>query len=595
MNVKENVVFDLTTQKNVDQWLEGQYDEETKATIRRLLTEDPQQIVDAFFTHLTFGTAGLRGLMGVGTNRMNIYTVRATTQGLANYVLKQPKQENKNHAVLIGYDSRHYSREFAEETARVLAGNGIEVYLFKNIRPTPLVSFGCRYKKCMAAVMITASHNPAVYNGYKVYWSDGGQVVQPHDIGIIAEVEKITDPTEVRLATNLSDPLIHEIEAEIDEAYIKAITPLQNYPEINQQKGDQLKVVYTSLHGTGITLAPRALTAWGFKNPTLVGDQVIPNGDFPTVKSPNPEEKAALQMGIDLMLKTQSDLLIANDPDADRVGVAVLHKNDAYILNGNQIAAICLAHICEALSKQNRLPSRAAFIKTIGTTELFRVICQDYQRKCFNVLTGFKYIAEKIREWELLPDGYQYIFGGEESYGYLLGTHARDKDAIVCSALLCEVALHAKLEGKTLVDRLYDLYQRYGVYQEKLLSINFGETKEGKEQMAHGMQRLRQSHLHEINGIPVVSVEDYLVSTRYFLETGKTEPIPLIKSDVLLYWLADESKVMVRPSGTEPKVKLYCGVVEKTFPSIEEGIQNSLKRCDDILVFMRNHLMEVKS
>lgn len=594
MNVNENVVFDLITQKNVNQWLEGQYDEETKSTIRRLLQEDPQQVVDAFFTHLTFGTAGLRGLMGVGTNRMNIYTIRATTQGLANYIHKQPQQIQKHHAVLIGYDSRHYSRQFAEETAKVLAGNDIEVYLFKNIRPTPLVSFGCRYKQCLAAIMITASHNPPEYNGYKVYWSDGGQVVPPNDIGIIAEVEKITDPTQVRIS-QLSDPLIHEIESEIDDAYIRAITPLQNYPEINQQKGDQLKIVYTSLHGTGITLAPRALAVWGFKHPILVDDQVIPNGDFPTVKSPNPEEKAALQMGIDLMLQTQSDVLIATDPDADRVGVAVLHQGDAYILNGNQIAAICLEHICHALSKQNRLPPRAGFIKTIGTTELFQAICQAYQCATFNVLTGFKYIAEKIHEWETMPDGYQYVFGGEESYGYLLGTHARDKDAIVSSALLCEVALHAKLEGKTLVDRLFDLYQRYGIYQEKLLSINFGETKEGKEQMALGMQRLRQFHLNHINGIPVESIEDYLISTRYFLESGKTEPIPLIKSDVLLYWLADGSKVMVRPSGTEPKVKLYCGIVEKEFSSIEAGIQKGLARCDDILIFMKNHLMTFKA
>lgn len=591
MSLKENMTFDLITQKNVDLWLNGQYDDETKERIRYLLREDPKQVLDAFFTNLTFGTAGLRGLMGVGTNRMNIYTVRAATQGLANYILKQPTQKNKAHAILIGYDSRYQSRAFAEETAKVMAGNGIEVYLYKDIRPTPLVSFGCRYKQCLAAVMITASHNPPEYNGYKVYWSDGGQIVPPHDQGIIDEVVKITDPMLVKSIPSLSSPLIKEIGTEVDEAYIKAITPLQCYPEMNQQQGHQLQVVYTSLHGTGITLVPKALMAWGFKSPILVEKQVIPDGNFPTAKSPNPEEKGALQMGIDLMLETNSDLLIATDPDADRIGVAIRHQGEACILNGNQMAVLCLEHVCEALHQQNRLPARAGFIKTIGTTEMFRAICEHYQRTCFNVLTGFKYIAEKIHEWETSSNGYQYVFGGEESYGYLLGTHARDKDAVVMSALICEMALQAKLKNQTLLDKLHELYKKYGVYQEKLLSLHFGETKEGKEQMALNMQRLRKSNLREINGIPVIAIEDYLISTKYYLDSGKTEPITMVASDVLLYWLGDGSKVMVRPSGTEPKVKLYCGVVQKKFTSIQEGIQSCNKRCEEILLSLKNYLM----
>lgn len=591
MNVKDPVSFDLVTQKNVDLWLDGQYDEETKSRIRRLLLEDPKQVLDAFYTNLTFGTGGLRGIMGVGTNRMNFYTVRAATQGLANYILKQPKETDKEHAVFIGYDSRHQSRQFAEETAKVLAGNGIRAYLFKDIRPTPLVSFGCRYKKCLAAIMVTASHNPPEYNGYKVYWSDGAQLVPPHDIGVINEVVKITDPTLVKSVNSLSHPLIELIDTEVDDAYIQAIATLQTNSATNQREGNTLKIVYTSLHGTGITIVPRALKAWGFSTVAYVEPQIIPDGSFPTVKSPNPEEKAALELGIDVVLKTQSDLLVATDPDADRMGVVVNHHGEAVILNGNQICALLLEHVCEALSKQKSLSEKAAFIKTIGTTELIQAICDAYHRPCFNVLTGFKYIAEKIREWETMPDGYQFIFGGEESYGYLLGTYSRDKDAVVCSALICELALQAKLQGKTLLDKLYDLYHKYGIYQEKLLSINFGETKEGKEQMTLGMQKLRSSHLKFLLDVPVLAIEDYEASTKFYLESGKTEAITLPVSDVLLYWLADGTKVMVRPSGTEPKVKIYCGIVEKQFSSIPEGIQAGLKRCEAFLLFMKNHLM----
>lgn len=589
MNVNEPVTFDLVTQKNIDLWLNGQYDEETKSSIYQLLREDPKQAIDAFFTNLTFGTGGLRGIMGVGTNRMNNYTVRAATQGLANYIRKQ--EHILEPSVFIGYDSRHYSRKFAEEAAKVLAGNGIRVYLTKEMRPTPLVSFGCRYLKCTAAIMITASHNPAEYNGYKVYWSDGGQLTAPHDTGVIAEALQITDPTQVKKVDSLSDALIQEVGQEIDQRYIETITPLQNFPEDNKKFGHELKIVYTSLHGTGITLAPAALAAWGFNNVGFVEKQIIPDGSFPTTKSPNPESPEALKLGIDCMLQTKSDLLIATDPDADRMGVAFMHEEQALLLNGNQILAICLEHICEALTQQNRMPEKAAFIKSIVTTELFQAICDAYKKPCFNVLTGFKYIAAKMHEWECMQNEHQYVFGGEESYGSLLGTYARDKDAIIASALIAEVALQAKLKNKTLLDKLYDLYHKYGIYQENLLSINFGETKEGKEQMVRSMQRLRDSSPSLIDGIKVVAVEDYQILTKFYLESGKTEAIQLPPSDVLSYWLEDGSKVMVRPSGTEPKVKIYCGVVEKDFQTIAGGIEKAMVKCDRLLSSLKEILM----
>lgn len=581
--------FDAATQKNLNQWLEGNYDEQTKTALREMLQKNPKDIIDAFFTRLSFGTAGLRGIMGLGSNRINVYTIRATTQGLANFILKQRKPE-QGFSVFIGYDSRLQSRDFAEETAKVLASNGIKVFLYKDIRPTPLVSYGCRYKQCMAGVMITASHNPPEYNGYKVYWFDGAQIVLPNDVGIIAEVNKITDPDQVRMVSSIQSPLIEEVGTEIDEAYIKDMHTLQNYPKENKEHGNELNVVYTSLHGTGMTLVPRVLHDWGFHSITYVKSQIIPDGTFPTVNYPNPEEKAAMQMGVDTLLQTKGDILIATDPDADRMGVGVRQDDEVILLNGNQIVSICLEHICKALSEQKRLPEKGAFIKTIGTTELFQVICDEYQRPCFNVLTGFKYIGEKIHEWVCLPDGYQYIFGGEESYGCLLGTFVRDKDAVVSSALICEVALQAKMAGKTLLDKLHELYFKYGLFEEKALSIHYGETKEGKEQMAAAMNRLRQANLKEIAGCKVVSIQDYQASTEFFVDSGVTKEMTLPVSDVLLYWLKDGSKVMVRPSGTEPKIKISCGVRQRDFKSIEEGIVSARKQCDRLLETLEKNL-----
>lgn len=592
-NIK-NIQLDPVTKKNMDLWLDGHYDAETKKTIQRMLVENPKEIVDAFYTNLTFGTAGLRGIMGVGCNRMNVYTVRAATQGLANYLNKQPASSGE-HSVFIGYDSRHNSQVFSEEAAKVLAANGIRVYLCKELRPTPLVSFGCRYKHCTAAIMVTASHNPAQYNGYKVYWNDGGQVLPPHDKGIMEEFNAITDVTMVKSADSLSNPLIELVGKEIDDAYLKAITPLQNYPKENKDFGNTLKVVYTSLHGTGITLMPQALNLWGFTNQTLVKNQVVPDGDFPTVASPNPEERSALKLGIETLLEVNGDLLIASDPDADRVAVAINHNHEVQTLNGNQIASLCLHHICEALSSHQALPERAAFIKSIVTTELFQTIVDSYGRTCFNVLPGFKYIAEKIREWEVEPNGYRYVFGGEESYGYLLGTQTRDKDAILSGVLLCEIALHAKRHGKTLIDLMNEIYIKYGVYEEKLLSVSFEDSKEGKEQMVKSMVRLRSDPPKAFSGVTVTAIEDYQSSVRIDLKTGVKKPLTLPKTDFLLFWLVDGSKVMIRPSGTEPKIKLYCGVFNKEFCKQGISVANAMKECqkraDGYLAALRGMMM----
>lgn len=584
----EKTVLDSTTQTNVTRWLEEAYDENTKQTIRHLLKENPKEIIDAFYTNLSFGTGGLRGIMGVGTNRMNPYTVRAASQGVANYLLQQKDSEEKS--VFVGYDSRNNSQLFAEETARVFAANGIKTYLCKHLRPTPYVSFGCRDKKCHAAVMVTASHNPPEYNGYKVYWSDGGQVLPPHDKAIIAEVNKIIDLSMIHRVDSLEHPLIVRVEEDVDAAYLKAIESLQMYPEENEKHGKELNIVYTSLHGTGITLMPQAFKEWGFETIHYVKNQIIADGNFPTVNYPNPEERDALSLGIELLKQQNADILVATDPDADRVGVAVKHQDSIHILTGNQVACICLAHVCEALTHKNQMPERAAFIKTIVTTELFKSIVDAYGKTCFNVLPGFKYIAQHIHEWEQEKNSYQYVFGGEESCGYLLGTQVRDKDAILSSLLVCEAALHAKRNNQTLVDLLNSLYQKYGFFLEKLLSMKFEDTKSDKEKMAKGMEKLRASPPKSICGIEVISIEDFLSSTKTTLKTGKQESISIPKSNVLLFWLEDGSKVIARPSGTEPKIKLYCGVKKKDFHSVEEATQAASQYADQLLSEIQNIL-----
>ncbi|NNM42985.1 MAG: phospho-sugar mutase [Chlamydiae bacterium] len=572
--------MDAEIQKRVQTWLDGPYDMETKEKISLLLKEDPKQLVDAFYTDLSFGTAGLRGIMGVGTNRMNEYIVEMTTQGLSNYLLQKKKSEPIH--VVIGFDSRSNSSLFAEKTASVLAANGITAYLLNEIRPTPFVSFICREKKCTAAIMITASHNPPEYNGYKVYWSDGAQVVPPHDVGIINEVRKITSMQQVKMAASTS-PFIERIGDEWDEEYIKAISTLQNYPEECKSKGFQLRIVYTSLHGTGITLAPRALRKWGFTSIDLVADQVIPDGNFPTVHFPNPELKPALEKGVQVLKEIRADILLATDPDADRIGVVTLEKGEPVYFTGNEIASICVEYLCDTLTKLKKVPSRGAFITTIVTTELLKKIASSYGIACFEVLTGFKYIGEMIHSWDNSETGYHFIFGAEESCGYLLGSFARDKDAVVSACLLSEIALHCKLQNMTFSDYLARIYKKYGVYKEKQLSMSFSPGKEGEEEISSIMHHLREHLPTEFAGKKVFAIEDYQKSTRYILQSSKEEHLHLPVSDVLVFIFEDQSKLVIRPSGTEPKVKFYGSSQLPSKGNLEEEKKECERLVDDLL------------
>lgn len=532
-------------ENRVEEWLNGPIDTLTKEEILRLKRSNPSELEDAFYTSLSFGTGGMRGLMGAGTNRVNRYTIQMATQGLANYLLSHPTTRAKP-SVFIGYDCRHNSKEFAMEAARVLAGNKIEVFLTFELRPTPFVSFGVRQKECSAGIMITASHNPKEYNGYKVYWSDGAQVVAPHDKGIVEEVKKITSFDQVKLAPS-SSPLIQILDPELDFEYLDAIHKLQVDPKEDKWVGAQLKIVYTPLHGTGLQLVPRALKSWGFVNVHLVEHQQVPDGDFPTVTSPNPEDDEALSMGKKQLQNTMSDILLATDPDADRMAVVVLHNDQPVKLSGNQTACICLEYLCQMMKE--KMPKNPAVVSTIVSTELLGVMCRQNELAYFETLTGFKYIGELIHKWELEGNPYSFLFGAEESYGYLIGTHSRDKDAIVMSCLVAEIALLMKVEGRTLVDFLEEIYQKYGRYEEGQKSLSLPPGKEGMNKIKSMMEKLRSSPPQELLGSPIVESIDYL-----------HDDTPLPKSDVLLYRSEDKSKIVVRPSGTEPKLKIYAGV-----------------------------------
>jgi phosphoglucomutase len=541
-----------TTRKNIEIWLNGQYDDESKTIIRNLLNTDEAALDDAFYRDLEFGTGGLRGVMGVGTNRMNKYTVAMATQGFANYIKQQVT--DRTPKVAIAYDSRNNSRYFSEIAAEVLSANDIMTYVFDDIRPTPELSFAVRYLHCDGGIVITASHNPKEYNGYKAYWSDGGQLVSPHDKNVIAEARKIQRITDVKFTRN--DKLISYIGKDIDDVYIAKLKTLSLNPDMIKQY-NQLNIVYSPLHGTGVTIVPQALEAFGFKNVHIVKEQAVSDGNFPTVISPNPEEAEALSLSIKYAKAINADIVMATDPDSDRVGIAIKDNQGEFILlNGNMTASLIVYYICKMWKQNNKINGKQYIVKTVVTTELLVEIARKYNVKSYDVLTGFKYIAEKIR---VLGDKEEFICGGEESYGYLVGDFVRDKDAVISCCIIAEIAAWAKQQQKSLYDVLTDIYVEFGCYKERLFSL----TKKGQNgamEIKQMMDNYRNIPPESINGIKVVEIRDYKSLEVKRLTNNTTEKIDLPVSDVLQFFLEDGSKITVRPSGTEPKIKFYFSV-----------------------------------
>lgn len=548
----EKLSIDTSAKANVKSWLEGSYDEDTKRAICDMMN-NPNELNESFYKHLEFGTGGLRGILGVGTNRMNKYTVAMATQGLANYV-KKCFSSIRLPKVAISHDSRNFSREFAEITARVFAANGFHVYLFDGMRPTPELSFAVRHYGCQTGVMITASHNPKEYNGYKAYWDDGCQLTAPHDTNVIDEVLKIKDMKDVMMTGGERE--IEIVGKELDKVYMDRIEQNSLHPELIRKHHD-IKIVYTPLHGTGITMIPPMLKQLGFSNVNVVKEQAIPDGNFPTTPSPNPEEHAAMKMAVDLATKIDADIVFASDPDADRIGVAVKRPDGEWmLLNGNQTLSVLIYYLLKEWKETNRLTGKEYIIKTIVTSELPADIAKQVGVKVYDVLTGFKYIGAKILELEGME---VYIGGGEESYGCMIGDFVRDKDAVSGCSMIAEVVAWAAERGKTLFDVLVDIYKEYGFYKEGLLSV-VRKGKSGAEEIQQMMKVYRENPPEEISGSKVVCIKDYKLHKSTDLRTGKEEAIDLPESNVLQFFTEDGNKVTVRPSGTEPKIKFYFSV-----------------------------------
>ena len=544
--------MDTAIQQRVASWLEGNYDQATKEAIQSLQTTNPDDLADSFYRSLEFGTGGLRGIMGVGTNRMNKYTVGMATQGFANYLKKT--YGSAEIRVAIGHDSRNNSRFFAETTANVFAANGIKVFLFEALRPTPELSFAIRKLHCQGGVVCTASHNPKEYNGYKAYWNDGGQLVPPHDKNVIKEVEAITSVNEVKW--NGGEANISLMGKEMDNAYMDMVKSLSVYPDVIAEQHD-LKIVCTPIHGTGITLVPEVLSRFGFTNVTVVEEQATPNGDFPTVAYPNPEESETMSIGLKKAKAMDADILLGTDPDADRVGVGVKnHKGEWVLMNGNQTAILAFAYLIEARKSKGIAQPNDMVITTIVTTAMINELAKQNGVACYNVLTGFKWIAELIKEKEGKEN---YVIGGEESFGLMIGDQLRDKDAVSAVALLCEMAAYEKNQGRTLFDKLIELYIQYGFYYESLISIT-KKGMNGQKEIADMMEGYRNNPPKEINGVKVQQLLDYELQTGKDLLTGESWAIKLPKSNVLQFILEDGSKISARPSGTEPKIKFYFSV-----------------------------------
>ena len=567
--------------KKADSWLSEEFNDETRNEVRDMLDNDEKKLIDAFYQDLEFGTGGLRGIMGAGTNRMNIYTLGMTTQGLSNYIIKQ--FGSSGIRVAIAYDCRNNSRYFAETTADIFSANGFDVYLFESLRPTPELSFAIRHYKCHSGVVITASHNPPEYNGYKAYWDDGGQVVAPHDNGIIDEVRKIKSIKEIR--SNGERDKIKILGKETDELFLKEVLKLSLNPQVIIKHND-IGIVYTPIHGTGITLVPPALEAYGFKNIIGVPEQDIPDGNFPTVKSPNPEEPDALKMAISKAVESGAELVMATDPDADRLGIAVRNRKGEFILlNGNQTGAILIWYILSQFKERNKYTGNEYIIKTIVTTDLIERIAENYKVEYFNVLTGFKFFADLIRKNE---GSKKFIGGGEESYGFLPGDYVRDKDAVASCALVAEAAAWSKSKGLSLFELLLDIYVHYGFYKEKLINI-VRKGKEGADEIKAMMTGFRNNPPDEINKSRVIRINDYQKHISHDIIKGTKTNIDLIESDVMQFFLEDGSKISIRPSGTEPKIKFYFSVntTLKSVDKFEETEKILNERIQDILRDMK--------
>lgn len=546
--------MDAAIQSKIDTWLSGNFDADTKSAITTLQQDNPGELADAFYKNLEFGTGGLRGLMGVGTNRMNKYTVGMATQGYANY-LKQCFPAGVS--VAIAHDSRNNSRFFAETTANVFAANGVKVYLFEELRPTPELSFTIRHLKCQGGVVCTASHNPKEYNGYKAYWDDGSQLVPPHDKNVIKEVDKIASVDDVKWSGGEAN--ITLIGKEMDEAYMEMVKSLSVYPEVIAKHKD-LKIVYTPIHGTGITLLPEVLKRFGFDNVHIVKEQSVPDGNFPTVAYPNPEESEAMSLGLKLAEELNADILSGTDPDADRIAIGVKDSAGKWVLmNGNQTAVLAFNYLMEARKAKGIAQPNDMVITTIVTTPMIDAIAKGNGVNCYRVLTGFKWIAEMIRQKEGKEN---YIIGGEESFGLMIGDKIRDKDGISAVALLCEMAAYEKEKGRSLYEKMIDLYVQYGFYKEHLISIT-KKGMDGQQQIAAMMESYRNAPPKTINGTAVVQLLDYEMQKGSNPQTGEEWTIDLPKSNVLQFILADGSSISARPSGTEPKIKFYFSVNTK--------------------------------
>ena len=559
--------------KAYEEWLNDPYfDEGTRAELKAIENDD-KEIRERFYTALEFGTAGLRGIIGAGTNRMNQYVVQRATQGLANYIVRAGGQKK---GVAIAYDSRHMSPEFADFAALTLAGNGIKAYVFESLRPTPELSFAVRHLGCIAGINITASHNPPEYNGYKVYWEDGAQITAPKDKEIIAEVNAVTDFASIKMmdrAEAEEKGLFHVIGKEIDDRYMEELKKLVLSPDVIKEMADSLKIVYTPLHGTGNLPVRRVLKELGFTQVQVVPEQELPDGDFPTVSYPNPEDPKAFALALELAKKTDADLVLATDPDADRLGIyAKDSKTGNYMpFTGNMSGLLIAEYELSTRKETGRLPKDGALVTTIVSSNMAEAIGKEYGIDVIEVLTGFKYIGEQIKFFEQ-NHSHTFLFGYEESYGCLVGTHARDKDAVVAVMALCEAAAYYKKQGLTLWDQMLKIYEKYGYYKETLVSVTM-KGVDGAEKIQSILKQMRENPLKQIGNYKVLAVRDYDADTRLDMETGKVTATGLPKSNVLYYELEHDAWCCVRPSGTEPKVKFYMGVKEEGLTQAEHALE----------------------